>query len=307
MKLEVTAGLKLSALPPPTWPTRSRPARLRLRPGRRRGRRLGRRRAARRGAAGGRRRLCRAARLPRRFRRRTPRGCRARPAAAPTAPARLSTSRREYSRSKIQIFSRFSCDGPSAIVVPSSCSRRATMPPVARLYRLVRRRSQGVELDASVRSHPVTTRAAVLHVHSASRTRSRRSSCETPGRGEVLVRIVAAGICHSDVGQADGEWAYPLPAVLGHEGSGVVEAVGPGVDRMSSRASASSSAWRPDAAPAGTVWSGARSSARTPSRRWAPGGYDRLRHRSRRRRRPDRRLRAARLLRPSRGRRRSAA
>ena len=41
-----------------------------------------------------------------------------------------------------------------------------------------------------------------------------------PGAGEVLVRVVAAGICHSDVGQADGEWGFPLPAVLGHEGSG---------------------------------------------------------------------------------------
>jgi Zn-dependent alcohol dehydrogenase len=50
-----------------------------------------------------------------------------------------------------------------------------------------------------------------------------------PGAGEVLVRIVAAGVCHSDVGQADGEWPFPLPAVLGHEGAGVVEAVGPGV------------------------------------------------------------------------------
>jgi S-(hydroxymethyl)glutathione dehydrogenase/alcohol dehydrogenase len=42
----------------------------------------------------------------------------------------------------------------------------------------------------------------------------------------VLVRVVAAGICHSDVGQADGEWTHVLPVVLGHEGAGVVEAVG---------------------------------------------------------------------------------
>jgi Zn-dependent alcohol dehydrogenase len=51
-----------------------------------------------------------------------------------------------------------------------------------------------------------------------------------PGPGEVLVRMHAAGVCHSDVGQADGDWAYPLPAVLGHEGAGVVEAAGPGVE-----------------------------------------------------------------------------
>lgn len=50
-----------------------------------------------------------------------------------------------------------------------------------------------------------------------------------PGPGEVLVRIVCAGVCHSDVGQADGEWEHPLPVVLGHEGAAVVEAAGPGV------------------------------------------------------------------------------
>jgi Zn-dependent alcohol dehydrogenase len=53
-----------------------------------------------------------------------------------------------------------------------------------------------------------------------------------PGPGEVLVAIACAGVCHSDVGQADGEWDFPLPAVLGHEGSGVVEAVGPGVSAI---------------------------------------------------------------------------
>lgn len=51
-----------------------------------------------------------------------------------------------------------------------------------------------------------------------------------PGAFEALVRITRAGVCHSDVGQADGEWAATLPLVLGHEGAGVVEAVGPGVD-----------------------------------------------------------------------------
>lgn len=54
-----------------------------------------------------------------------------------------------------------------------------------------------------------------------------------PGPGEVLVAISAAGVCHSDVGQADGEWDFPLPAVLGHEGAGVVEAVGAGVRSVS--------------------------------------------------------------------------
>ncbi len=72
------------------------------------------------------------------------------------------------------------------------------------------------------------TRAAVLHAFGEAH-RVEAVELRDPGPGEVLVRIVCAGVCHSDVGQADGEWSFPLPTVLGHEGSGVVEAVGPGV------------------------------------------------------------------------------
>lgn len=43
--------------------------------------------------------------------------------------------------------------------------------------------------------------------------------------GEVRVRLVAAGLCHSDVSVLDGTIAFPTPVVLGHEGAGVVEAV----------------------------------------------------------------------------------
>jgi S-(hydroxymethyl)glutathione dehydrogenase/alcohol dehydrogenase len=47
-----------------------------------------------------------------------------------------------------------------------------------------------------------------------------------PGPHEVLIRTVAAGVCHSDVHFYEGSYQYPLPAVLGHESAGVVEAVG---------------------------------------------------------------------------------
>lgn len=47
-----------------------------------------------------------------------------------------------------------------------------------------------------------------------------------PRSREVLVRTVAAGVCHSDIHFADGAYPYPLPAVLGHESAGIVEAVG---------------------------------------------------------------------------------
>lgn len=53
-----------------------------------------------------------------------------------------------------------------------------------------------------------------------------------PGPGEVRVRIAAAGVCHSDLHVTTGAWDVPAPVVLGHEGSGVVTAVGPGVDDL---------------------------------------------------------------------------
>lgn len=54
-----------------------------------------------------------------------------------------------------------------------------------------------------------------------------------PRRGEVLVRVAAAGVCHSDVHLADGRLGGGrAPMVLGHEGAGVVVAVGEGVDEL---------------------------------------------------------------------------
>lgn len=47
-----------------------------------------------------------------------------------------------------------------------------------------------------------------------------------PGPREVLIRTVAAGVCHSDLHFADGSYPYPLPAILGHESAGIVEQVG---------------------------------------------------------------------------------
>ena len=82
----------------------------------------------------------------------------------------------------------------------------------------------------------LTTRAAVLRVMGAARpyADSRPLSIETvaldpPGPGEVLVRIVAAGLCHSDLSVINGDRPRPLPMALGHEAAGVVEALGQGV------------------------------------------------------------------------------
>ena len=49
---------------------------------------------------------------------------------------------------------------------------------------------------------------------------------DAPQSSEVLVRLEASGVCHSDLNAADGSAETPCPAVLGHEGAGVVESVG---------------------------------------------------------------------------------
>ena len=57
---------------------------------------------------------------------------------------------------------------------------------------------------------------------------------EGPKQGEVLVRIVATGVCHTDAYTLSGKDPEGLfPSILGHEGGGVVEEVGPGVTSLS--------------------------------------------------------------------------
>ena len=82
-------------------------------------------------------------------------------------------------------------------------------------------------------------RGAVLHDAGAAApyARSRPLAVEElellpPRGGEVLVRVVTAGLCHSDLSHIDGTLRKPFPLVLGHEAAGVVEAVGPGVTQV---------------------------------------------------------------------------
>lgn len=75
---------------------------------------------------------------------------------------------------------------------------------------------------------PITTRAAVVESGGAPFTLS-DVVLDAPGPHEALVRMVATGLCHTDLGVASGGLPFPLPGVLGHEGAGVVEAVGPAV------------------------------------------------------------------------------
>lgn len=55
---------------------------------------------------------------------------------------------------------------------------------------------------------------------------------DDPGPGEVLIKMTAAGLCHSDLSVVDGNRPRPLPILLGHEGAGIIEQVGPGVDGL---------------------------------------------------------------------------
>ena len=59
-----------------------------------------------------------------------------------------------------------------------------------------------------------------------------RLKLEDPMPGEVLVRIAGVGMCHTDLVVRDQYFPTPLPALLGHEGSGVVERVGAGVTKV---------------------------------------------------------------------------
>src|SRR5215813_6819683 len=55
---------------------------------------------------------------------------------------------------------------------------------------------------------------------------------DSPRVGEVLVEVKAAGVCHSDLHPARGDWSMKTPLVLGHEGTGIVREIGPGVSEL---------------------------------------------------------------------------
>ncbi|MGW7616586.1 alcohol dehydrogenase catalytic domain-containing protein [Streptomyces antimycoticus] len=83
------------------------------------------------------------------------------------------------------------------------------------------------------------TRAVVLRGISTARPYSETRPVEVeelelgaPREGEVLVRIAAAALCHSDLSVVGGDRVHPLPMALGHEAVGIVRETGPGVARV---------------------------------------------------------------------------
>jgi aryl-alcohol dehydrogenase len=78
---------------------------------------------------------------------------------------------------------------------------------------------------------PQTTTAALVETAGAQFSLA-EVELDDPRPDEVIVRITAAGICHTDLGVAAGALPFPLPGVLGHEGAGIVEVAGSAVTRV---------------------------------------------------------------------------
>ena len=76
------------------------------------------------------------------------------------------------------------------------------------------------------------TKAAVLH-RPGSPLRIEELEVEEPGPREIGVKLVASGVCGTDLHAALGDFSLPTPLVLGHEGAGIVNQVGPGVSAVS--------------------------------------------------------------------------
>ncbi len=69
-------------------------------------------------------------------------------------------------------------------------------------------------------------------VSELGRTSVEQIEVAEPGPQDVVVRIEASGVCHSDLHVLENGWAHQLPVVLGHEGAGVVESTGAEVERL---------------------------------------------------------------------------
>jgi S-(hydroxymethyl)glutathione dehydrogenase/alcohol dehydrogenase len=74
-------------------------------------------------------------------------------------------------------------------------------------------------------------KAAVLH-ELGKPVKVEDVTLDEPQANEVLVKVAATGVCHTDLHFIKGDMPQPLPVVLGHEGAGVVEKVGPGVTTL---------------------------------------------------------------------------
>ena len=87
--------------------------------------------------------------------------------------------------------------------------------------------NEAVQASETTESIPETMKAAVLRDHEVG-LEIETLRTPRPKSGEVLIKVAACGLCHSDLHVIGGAIAFPLPAVLGHEVSGTVVELGPG-------------------------------------------------------------------------------
>jgi alcohol dehydrogenase len=80
-----------------------------------------------------------------------------------------------------------------------------------------------------IRAAVLDTMGAALPYAQSRPLKIEELDLQPPGPGEILVRIRAAGLCHSDLSVINGDRPRPMPMALGHEAAGVVEALGDGV------------------------------------------------------------------------------
>lgn len=88
------------------------------------------------------------------------------------------------------------------------------------------------ELIMKIRAAILETEGLPRPYHDSRPLRIQEVELDPPGPGEVLVRIRAAGLCHSDLSVISGDRPRPLPMVLGHESAGEVVECGPGVSDL---------------------------------------------------------------------------
>src|SRR5690606_24011100 len=115
----------------------------------------------------------------------------------------------------------------SAAVLPQSGTVTVTTGPLRRDDRLHHRAAPNKERGPM----SITTRAAVVRVPGQP-WEITELELDPPGPNEVRVKLHAAGLCHSDDHLQKGDSPMRLPFIGGHEGAGVVEEIGPGVQRV---------------------------------------------------------------------------
>src|SRR6476469_263296 len=114
----------------------------------------------------------------------------------------------------------------------SSRASRADRVPPTSLDRRVKVGSAGASARPIETAEGDTMKAPVLTAYDTPLETRDDIEIAPPGPGEVRVKVVASGVCHSDLSVQNGTIPLPTPIVLGHEGAGIIEEVGEGVSRV---------------------------------------------------------------------------